>query len=154
MITLSRWREMGKFFARSFPLSGRFIYGAADEDILAKVEKLGPGDYPVLVGILPTLNGTGYNFDSWGHTSPIFYYCLVPLKNSSDDEIDEAWELTLNYVAAIEEAVNKNRDSAEWPEFYDIKVDTFHIDPEYNVWGCMGWSLGFEMTHVDPPSKH
>ena len=88
-----------------------------------------------------------------GGTSPIFYYCLVPLKNSSDDEIDEAWELTLNYVAAIEEAVNKNRDSAEWPEFYDIKVDTFHVDPEYNVWGCMGWSLGFEMKHVDPPPK-
>lgn len=150
MITFTRWKEIGQFFANIFPMAETFIYGASDEDILAKVEKLQTHQFPVLIGILPTITGQGSNRDDWGHQSPLFYYCMVPVKDRTESETDQAWETTLWGVSEIEKAIKENQDPGEnrdWPELYDIKVDTVHIDPEYRLWGLMGWSIGFDMTH-------
>ena len=148
MIQISRWRAIGEFFAQR-PEIKSFIYGAQDEDILAKVETIKQNEYPVLVGILPSILGTGNNLDQIGHESPLFYYCMVPTTNMSSAEMDEAWETTLNAVKGIEEAIKENCASAQWLEFYYVKPDSIHIDPEFNMWGLMGWSIGFEIEHAD-----
>jgi hypothetical protein len=149
MIQISRWRALGAFFAEAGGINS-FIYGAQDEDILAKVENLNQRDYPVLVGILPTILGTGSNLDQMGHESPLFFYCMVPRKtNMSDEEMDEAWETTLDGIKGIEETIKQYCNSAEWLEFYHVKPDSIHIDPEFGLWELMGWSIGFEIEHED-----
>lgn len=148
MIALKRWKEIGKFFEEKAGLNS-FIYGAADEDIIAKVEKLRQNEYPALIGILPSIMGTGTNFDSMGHESTLFYYVMVPQTNMSDEEMDEAWEITLAKVRAIEEQIKLFSNNNYYREFYLVKPDTIHIDPEFNMWGLMGWSIGFEIEHAD-----
>jgi hypothetical protein len=149
MIDLGRWREIGKFFAAEIPEINSFIYGASDEDIRAKVDKLDQNEFPVLVGILPSIFGIGTNFDQMGHESPLFYYCMVSKNNMSDSETDEAWDNTLEGIKGIEKAVKDNVENPDWLEFYHAKPDTIHIDPEYDMWGLMGWSIRFEITYGD-----
>jgi len=148
MIQISKWRALGELFAQ-LPEINSFIYGAQDEDILAKVETLKIHDYPVLVGILPTILGTGRNLDNMGHESPLFYYCMVPNTNMSNEETDEAWESTLNAIKGIEEVIKANCNSQQWQELYYVQPDSIHIDPEFNMWGLMGWSIGFQIEHAD-----
>ena len=147
-ITIARWKELGQFFADESGINS-FVYGAQDEDILAKVEEIKLSEYPVLVGILPSIMGTGMNLDGMGHQSPMFFYCMVPKTNMSDSETDEAWETTLDCMQSIEEVIRENCNSVDWREFYQIKPDSIHIDPEYDLWGCMGWSIRFEMEYSD-----
>lgn len=147
-ITIARWKEMGEFLKDTAGIK-KFIYGAQDEDIAAKVERIKLSEYPVLVGILPTITGTGNNFDNLGHESPLFFYCMVPAANLSDDETDAAWESTLEGIRNIERVIQENSNNSDWREFYNINPSTIHIDPEYNMWGLMGWSIGFEIEHVD-----
>lgn len=139
---------MGHFFSEK-PEIKSFIYGATDEDIRAKVDELKQSQYPVLVGILPSIMGTGSDMDRMGHESPIFYYCMVPMGNMSEAEIDDAWDISLDAVNAIEQTIRENCNSQEWREFYHITPDTIHIDPEYDMWGLMGWSIRFEMQYSD-----
>lgn len=148
MINLKRWKELGVFFKEHAELNS-FIYGAADEDILAKVERLRQNEYPALIGILPTIMGTGQNFDNMGHESPLIYYVLVPQTNMSDEEMDKAWESSLTKVQAIEEQIKLFSYDKNYREFYLVKPDTIHIDPEFNMWGLMGWSIGFEIEHAN-----
>jgi hypothetical protein len=113
MINISRWKELGLFFATRDEFNS-FIYGAQDEDIQAKVDSLKQNEYPVLVGILPTIMGTGENFDKLGHESPLFYYCMVPATNMDAEETDQAWETTLAGARAIEEAIKENINDTDW----------------------------------------
>jgi hypothetical protein len=147
-ITIARWKELGEFFAEA-PEIKKFIYGAADEDIRAKIDDLNIGDYPVLVGILPTILGTGVNFDIMGHESSLFYYCMVPKTNMSEEDTLYAWETTIAGIQGIVEKIRENYTSKEWRELYSIRPETIHIDPEYDMWECMGWSIGFDMEYED-----
>jgi len=147
MINLRRWKELGIFFEEHAELNS-FIYGAADDDIIAKVEKLKQNEYPVLIGILPSILGTGTNFDIMGHESPLFYYVMVPYTNMSEEQMDEAWENTLTKVKAIEEQIKLFSYDKNYREFYLVKPETIHIDPEFAMWGLMGWSIGFEIEHA------
>lgn len=148
-ITIARWKELGEFFAQSSGLNS-FVYGAQDEDILAKVDELKQSQYPVLVGILPSIMGLGSTLDSMGHESALFFYCLMPKgTNMSDSEVDQAWETTLEGIQMIEDTIRDNCSSADWREFYHVSPDSVHIDPEYDMWGCMGWSIRFEIQYAD-----
>lgn len=148
MIDIKRWREIGRLFGRIEEINS-FIYGASDEDIRAKVDNLAQNDYPVLVGILPSILGIGDNMDQLGHESPLFYYCMVPKSNMSEEETDKAWEITLECVKKIEEVIKENINNPDWLEFYHVKPHTIHIDPEYNMWDLMGWSISFEIIYGD-----
>jgi len=147
-ITIARWKELGEFFIAQSGLNS-FIYGAQDEDIIAKIKELKLSQYPVLVGILPSIMGTGSHLDAMGHESPMFFYCMVPKGNMSDAEVDTAWETTLDRIQQIEETIRENCNSKDWREFYHIQPDSIHIDPEFDMWGCMGWSIRFEMQYAD-----
>lgn len=148
MLKINRWKEMGEFF-KSHSGMKSFIYGATDDDILAKVEKLQQDQYPVLVGILPSIMGTGQNMDVMGHESPLFYYCMVPKMNMSEDEMDAAWEETLESAQGVEQTIKEHFEDPDWREFFTVKPDSVHIDPEFDMWGLMGWSIGFEIEHAD-----
>lgn len=147
-ITLARWKELGQLLADESGIKS-FVYGAQDEDIIAKVERIAQNEFPVLVGILPTIMGTGMNLDAMGHESPMFFYVMVPKSNDSEEEVDEAWESTLDCIQGIEETIRENCTSTDWREFYYINPETIHIDPEFDMWGCMGWSIKFEMQYAD-----
>ncbi len=149
MISFKRWKDIGKFFAAR-PEIKSFIYGATDEDIRAKVDELRPDQFPCLVGILPSIAGIGNNMDGMGHESPLFYYVMVPAgANCSEEENDEAWETTLTGVKELENTLKENRDNLLWREFYYVQPDSVHIDPEFDMWGLMGWSIRFDMEHLD-----
>ena len=139
---------MGEFFKTHSGMKS-FIYGASDDDILAKVEKLNQDDYPVLVGILPTIRGTGTSIDAMYHESPLFYYCMVAKINMSEAEMDDAWEKTLESAQGIEQTIGEYFDDPDWRELFTVKPDSVHIDPEFDMWGLMGWSIGFEIEHAD-----
>jgi hypothetical protein len=64
----------------------------ADEDIVAKIQALEGDQYPVLVGILPTIMGTGRNMDELGYESPLFFYALDVIRNRSEEELVSTWE--------------------------------------------------------------
>ena len=146
-ITIARWKELGELFAEQ-PQIKSFIYGAQDEDIRAKIDKLKQTEYPVLVGILPTIIGTGQHLDMMGHESPLFFYCMVPKDNMSDTEMDGAWESTLDAIQGIEQIIMDNYTSKEWRELYFLNPETIHIDPEFDMWNCMGWSIGFDIEYA------
>lgn len=139
---------MGHFFAER-PEINSFIYGATDEDIRAKVDALKQSQYPVLVGILPSIMGTGDNMDQAGYESPLFYYCMVPKANMSELDTDDAWDKTIDAVKGIEQTIREYANDPRWREFYYIKPNTIHIDPEYDMWELMGWSIRFEMQYAD-----
>ena len=148
MLKIKRWKELGEFFKTHSGMNS-FIYGATDEDILAKVEKLNQEQYPVLVGILPSIMGTGMNMDNMGHESPLFYYCMVARTNMDESEMDAAWEQTLESAQGVEETIKEHCEDPDWREFFTVKPNSVHIDPEFDMWGLMGWSIGFEIEHAD-----
>jgi hypothetical protein len=74
---------------------------------------------------------------------------MVPATNMDAEETDQAWETTLAGAHAIEEAIKEYINDTDWREFYLVRPETIHIDPEYNLWGLMGWSIGFEIEHAN-----
>jgi hypothetical protein len=148
MIDMNRWRAMGQLFAAGSEIK-TFIYGASDEDIRAKVDALSQTQYPVLVGILPSIMGIGANLDQLGYESPLFFYCMTPKTNQSEGETDEAWDLTLEGVKSIVKAIKDNHTNHLWREFYHVRPDTIHVDPEFDMWDLMGWSVRFEIEFAD-----
>lgn len=145
MMTFKRWKVIGNFLAQR--VANSFIYGATDEDITAKVDRLKSTQYPVLIGIIPTVQGIGNNFDNMGHESPIFYYIMMPLSNKDDEETDDTWDNLLNTANLITDVIKLESNNAELREFYNINPSDILICPEYGMWGLMGWSIGFNMTH-------
>ena len=65
----------------------------------------------------------------------------------SEDETDEAWETTLTAVEVMQETLKENCFKPEWREFYRMQPDSIHIDPEFDLWGLMGWSIRFDIEH-------
>jgi len=31
---------------------------------------------------------------------------------------------------------------------YFLNPETIHIDPEFDMWNCMGWSIGFDIEYA------
>jgi hypothetical protein len=146
MIDVRRYVKLGNLLA-GFPPLQSFIYGAADEDLIAKIQVLESDQYPVLVGILPTIMGMGRNMDELGYESPLFFYALDVIRNRTDEELVSTWEKTLDGIKGIQKALKWYRNYPQWRELYDVTPDSIQIDPEYGIWGCMGWSIRFNIVH-------
>src|SRR5659263_638600 len=148
MIDVRRYVKLGNLLA-GFPPLQTFIYGAADEDLIAKIQVLESDQYPDLVGILPTIMGTGRNMDELGYESPLFFYALDVIRNRTDEELVSTWEKTLDGIKGIQKALKWYRNYPQWRELYDVTPDSIQIDRsmEYGaVWvGVSGSILCMKM---------
>lgn len=147
MMTISRLKELLQLFVSESTVSQSYLTGVADEDISAKLDKVKLSEYPVLIGIVPSLIGQGRNLDQLQHTYPMFIYCLSPIENYSEDELDEQWDNLQSGVQEIEDSIKLHEPDPDWEEFMNINPDTIHIDPEFGLWDCFGWSISFDIIN-------
>jgi hypothetical protein len=147
MMTIARLKEILGLLVEESDVASSFITGVADEDITAKLDRLKLGDYPVLVGIVPSLIGNGRNMDQLQHTIPMFIYCIESIGNYTENEIDERWDNLLQGVILIENSIKEHESDPDWEEFIAIAPESIHIDPEFGMWGCFGWSISFDIVN-------
>jgi hypothetical protein len=147
MMTIARFKEMGELFVAESNVMKKFIHGVADEDITAKLAKVLLSEYPVLVGIVPSMIGRGRNLDQLQHDLPMFFYCIESVGNHTEKEVDLRWDGLLAGIDEIELTMKKYESDPGWQEFLGLNPDTIHIDPEYGMWDCFGWSISFEIAN-------
>jgi hypothetical protein len=145
MITLARFKEIGELFVRNSPTLKKFVHGVADEDIMAKLKKVKKSEYPVLVGLVPSLVGKGKNLDQLRHDLPMMFYCLDSLGNYTESELDLRWDELLSGINDIELALKLYESDPQWEELIGFNPETINIDPEYGPWDTFGWSISFDV---------
>lgn len=145
MLTLADWKRLGDFFKDNIEEVNKFIYGAADTDIERKIKQLSLSDFPVLLGIMPSSNSTSRNRDDRGYDDICFFYVLEKIKDRTFLEEDTVWSVTQTGIQQIEALILDNYETEAL--FRQVDTQSFHYDPEYGIWNCMGYSMGFVVNN-------
>jgi hypothetical protein len=121
---------------------------AADIDQLGKyLKKLKASEYPCLVMVVPFADSLGEE-DNFGDKNTGVAYVLESSKGSSEtmDSFFSDLEECQQLMEAFKDEIRANYATCS-NDFHDVFKDLeyagMHMEPEYNLFGCNGWSLSY-----------
>lgn len=112
-------------------------------DMIQKVQK-----WPLLVTVMPRSDGDDRNFDNYAEKNSGLFYVLKPYKNSDTTRIkQEKWLETQQAMQDLKNYIREQMDGGLFfGMFENADFGGRSIEPEYNLCGCIGWSLLFDYT--------
>ena len=104
-------------------------------------------EFPVLVALYPSANGTGPNLDNLQYANELDFFVLKKIPDYSartykteEDDYTETQDLTLAVIQFIKD--NQGKPAyCKW--LGKVNPNSIGIDPEYNYHDCDGWSFSF-----------
>lgn len=145
MLPFTEWKPIGEFFRDSIDGINGFVYGSSEDDIQSEIDDLEKNEYPVLVGVIPSSHSTSESMDNRSYNDVCFFYVLETIKDRSRDEKAVVWTVTQAAIQKVEHLIMDNYETNAL--LRRILPNTVHYDPEFGIWNCMGYSIGFTLEN-------
>jgi hypothetical protein len=120
------------------------VYGDQDfKRIRAEITQ-----WPALITVIPTAVGNDGNADNMADSNQMLYYVLKPIdEQMTKEERLAVWSETQLGMKEFKEFVRLQQDGGDYEDlFFDLNFSSREQNPEYNVLGCVGWSLLFDFN--------
>lgn len=132
----------------------RVLLVSDESELQAQIKDVFGGEN-ILVAVIPSSDCEAPDYDNVEEMDGCYLFILqkVSFHDITRDELIDIQELTQNLITTIkqkmlEDAANVNYDTPGSLLMRRLIIDKMHTDPEYNYFGCTGWSLSFQLKSV------
>lgn len=139
------WVEMGDRLG-DFDVT---LFARTEEELARKIKDVEDGAL-ILVAVVPSSDTIALDLDAISEIETGIIYSLVKVSRNNQDMWDEvnAMEKSQLQINGIKNMLmwDATHCESEWHQMISrINFNKMHTDPEYNVYGCDGYSLSFQL---------
>lgn len=125
------------------------LFARTEEELARKIKDIEDGAL-ILVAVVPSADTIALDLDAISEIETGIIYSLVKVSRNNQDMLDEvnAMEKSQLQINGIKKMLlwDATHCESEWHQLISrINFNKMHTDPEYNVYGCDGYSLSFQL---------
>ena len=148
MIKIREYQTYWESIKSRIPAINSCYIVSHQDQIEGKIRQVVAGEIVMLV-IVPSADTDALSIDCVRENNVCLIYLLkkISLPNSDDsifvNEMEEVQDLT----TSIKTMMLADQGEHKEPHFmHNFDPDKMHMDPEYNFFGCNGWSVSFTLA--------
>lgn len=126
-----------------------FILVSTEADLGQRIRDLADESFPILVVVIPSADTIAIGVDNVISANTCLLYVLqkADITTTDPDSFLDLMELTQELLREIIGQMISDRFDAHGncQLMSRLDLNRMHIDPEYNYYGCNGWSLSFNL---------
>ena len=124
---------------------------SAEADFALAIRNLPNEKFPAMLLIVPSADSIAPTPDSFTEVSTCLLYIIQKVEASEQTASSflSVMANTQSLMASVKTlmASDKGNHSIQPHITHDINLNAMHTDPEYNFFGCHGWSLSFTINN-------
>lgn len=147
MFDLEAYTKYWQRMVLRLPSFHQAVMSVEKSQMKKQLDLLPSEQYPALVYVLPSFSGDAASEDDVNLVPRCLVFVLQRMdeKRTTDLSYQQEFEQTLSLMVQMIEVMLADRDSGTCTVMRRLNAGSMFMDPEYNLAGCVGWSLSFDM---------
>lgn len=149
MISLLELKSYMEAMPEKLPLIKTVNLVFSESDFSAMLRDKPLSEFPALVVVVPSADMEADNEDDFTENNTTLCYILSRPDESSMTYEDRLAQMidAQNLIESFKKQIIADKGAHQGSHLmHYLDLSTFHTDPEYNLSGCYGWSLSFNIN--------
>jgi len=147
MIKVRAYRQMFTDMLPSLTGISSLHYVRTEEELSKKIKELAEDELFLMV-VIPSADSSSPDPDNISETDTCLLYCLkkVARRNQDDEDFIDDIETAQDAITLVKEKLHEHAFNTNSPFFnlmHGLDLSRMHTDPEYDYFGCDGYSLSY-----------
>lgn len=150
MITINQLRELSKQAVDHVVGLNKMVPVIDEAHLSKQIKDKQEEDFPLLVTVIPSHSSQATDPDNIRWNSPLLFFILKKINrkvNTPDDIFDYYHELQEVTKRFIDWMKDQKFTDQYCGLLKDLQEDGIQIEPEYNYFGCDGYSISFNLIN-------
>lgn len=150
MIKLLQLRDLANDAVHHLPGLRKMIYVVDEAHLSKQLKDMPSEDFPILVTVIPSHSSNANNADNirWNTSLLFFVLSKINRKQNTPDDVIEYYHslqsLTLDFAMWM---MDQKFSEQHCGLLKDLQESGIQIEPEYNYFGCDGYSISFNLMN-------